>query len=89
MRSSGKSRLSFRVPGFWCAACLIPEAIEEIKGVQKELQDSAVNAKNIPRLLQLLNQTAGERRHTHSFAPAREDIKNENNELPRGSAGLI
>ncbi|MFH0827916.1 MAG: type 4a pilus biogenesis protein PilO [Candidatus Omnitrophota bacterium] len=60
------------------------KAIEEIRGVQKEFQDSAVNAKNIPRLLQLLNQSAGERGIRILSLRPREDIKNENNELPEG-----
>ncbi len=60
------------------------KAIEELKVVQKEFQDSAVNMKNIPRLLQLLNQTAGERGIRIVSLRHREDIKNENSELPEG-----
>ncbi len=60
------------------------KAIDEIKAVQKEFQDSALKAKNIPRLLQLLNQTASERGIRLVSLRHREDIKNENNELPEG-----
>jgi Tfp pilus assembly protein PilO len=60
------------------------KAIDEIKVKLQEFQDLAVSKKQVPRLMQLLGQTASERNITVVSLRPREDIKNENGELPAG-----
>ncbi len=60
------------------------KAIVEIKIKLQEFQDLVVSKKQVPRLMQLLGQTASERNITVVSLRPREDIKNENSELPAG-----
>ncbi len=60
------------------------KAIVEIKIKLQEFQDLVVSKKQVPRLMQLLGQTASEHNITVVSLRPREDIKNENGELPAG-----
>jgi len=60
------------------------KAIDEIKTKLQEFQDLALSKKQVPRLMQLLGQTASGRNITVISLRLREDIKNENSGLPPG-----
>jgi len=60
------------------------KAIDELKVKLQEVQDLVVSKKQLPRLMQLLGQTASERNITVVSLRPREDIKNEIGELPTG-----
>lgn len=60
------------------------KALEEIGGKLQEFQDLVVSKKQLPRLMQLLGQAAGEQNVTVVSLRPREDIKNENSGLPEG-----
>ncbi len=60
------------------------KAIEEIKGNLKEVQDLGESKKQIPRLMQLLGETASKQDLNVVSLRPREDIKNEESGLPEG-----
>ncbi|MCX5708712.1 MAG: type 4a pilus biogenesis protein PilO [Candidatus Omnitrophica bacterium] len=60
------------------------KAIFEIKGKLQEFQDLGVSKKQIPRLMQLLGQTASDRQITVLSLRPREDVKNDETALPPG-----
>jgi Tfp pilus assembly protein PilO len=60
------------------------KAISEIKAKMQEFQDLVGSKKQIPRLMQLLGQTASERNITVVSLRPREDIKSDNSPLPVG-----
>jgi Tfp pilus assembly protein PilO len=60
------------------------KAINEIKDKLQEFQDLGVSKKQIPRLMQILGQTASERNIAVVSLRPREDIKSEESGLPAG-----
>jgi Tfp pilus assembly protein PilO len=60
------------------------KAIAEIKDKLQEFQDQGVSKKQIPRLMQLLGQAASDHQITVISLRPREDVKNEENNLPPG-----
>lgn len=60
------------------------KAIEEIKVKLQEVQELGTSKKQIPRLMQLIGQTASDRSIIVLSLRPREDIKNEDSELPVG-----
>jgi Tfp pilus assembly protein PilO len=60
------------------------KAIAEIKDKLQEFQELGVSKKQIPRLMQLLGQTASDRQITVLSLRPREDVKNDETDLPQG-----
>jgi Tfp pilus assembly protein PilO len=60
------------------------KAIDEIKVKLQEFQDLGVSKKQIPRLMQILGQTASERSITVISLRPREDVKSEEAAMPSG-----
>ena len=60
------------------------KAIEEIRVKLKEVQELGVSKKQIPRLMQLIGQAAGDLNINVVSLRPREDIKSEDSELPVG-----
>jgi Tfp pilus assembly protein PilO len=60
------------------------KAISEIKDKLQEFQDLGVSKKQIPRLMQLLGQAASDHQITVLSLRPREDVKNDETDLPQG-----
>lgn len=60
------------------------KAIEEIKVKLQEVQELGMSKKQVPRLMQLIGQAASDRNINVVSLRPREDVKNEDSELPVG-----
>jgi Tfp pilus assembly protein PilO len=60
------------------------KAIADIKEKFQEFQELGVSKKQIPRLMQLLGQTASDHQITVLSLRPREDIKNDESDMPQG-----